>query len=196
MKAGHGFNPFINILIFSLLALLTASAYGAETYKLDPDHTGIVFRIKHLDIAYVYGRFNKPSGTFVYDESSPANSSIELQVRIDNVDTAVEARDKHIKSEDFLNAAEYSIASFKSTSVRKMSDGTFEVTGQLTVLGKSRSVVFKATQTGFGKDPWGNFRRGFETTFTIKRSEFGVDFMLSGISDEIDLMISLEGIRQ
>ena len=195
MNTERGFKPLINVVIFSLSALLAASAYGAEAYKLDPDHTAVVFRVKHLDVAYVYGRFKGPTGTFMFDPATPAKNAIELQVQTKNVDTAVDKRDKHIKSPDFLNAGEYPLASFKSTSVKKVSDGVYEVSGQLTMLGKSRPIVFEARETGSGNDPWGNFRRGFEATFTIKRSEFGMDFMLSGLSDEIVLTVSLEGIR-
>jgi polyisoprenoid-binding protein YceI len=190
-------SKIVLILSLSLLvAFISGPAQAAETYKLDPAHSAVVFRVKHLDIAYVYGRFNGPTGTFVFDEASPANSTIELQVQIDNVDTAVDKRDKHIRSADFFNADEYPLATFKSTAVKKSDDGTYEVTGKLTMLGKSRPIVFKARDTGSGKDPWGNYRRGFETSFMIKRSAFGMDFMLNGVSDEVVITVSVEGIRQ
>ena len=189
-------NTLFNLMICSIMTLLTLPAHAAETYKLDPDHTTVVFRIKHLDVAYVYGRFKGPTGSFVFDEASPARNSIELQVQTNKVDSAVDKRDKHIKSADFLNASEYPLASFKSSSVKKVKKGVYEVSGQLTILGKSRPVVFEARETGSGNDPWGNFRRGFETNFSIKRSEFGMDFMLSALSDEIVLTVSLTGIRQ
>ena len=192
--------PILNrklvVALFGLSAVFSVPVYAAETYKIDPAHTAVVFRVKHLDVAFVYGRFNGPTGTFVFDQASPANNSIELQVQTNNVDTAVDKRDKHIKSADFLNAGEYPLASFKSTSVKTTSNGVYQVSGQLTMLGKSRPIVFEARETGSGNDPWGNFRRGFETTFAIKRSEFGMDFMLSGLSDEIVLTVSIEGIRQ
>ena len=184
------------ILTFLLLALFSVSADAAETYKLDPAHTSIVFRVKHLDVAYVYGRFNGPTGTFELDESSPAKSSIEVQVNASDVDTAVEKRDNHLRSPDFFNAEDYPLVSFKSTSVKKLDQQTYEVTGNLTLLGKSRPITVKAHDTGAGKDPWGNFRRGFETSFKIKRSEFGMNFMLDGVSDEVVLTVSVEGIRQ
>ena len=188
-------NILVTVSLIGLMSVLSIPAFAAEIYKLDPDHTAVVFRVKHLDVAYVYGRFKGPTGTFVFDPATPAKNSIKLQVQTKNVDTAVDKRDKHIKSPDFLNAGEYPFASFKSTSVKKISNGVYEVSGQLTMLGKSRPIVFEARETGSGNDPWGNFRRGFETTFTIKRSEFGMDFMLSGLSDEIVLTVSIEGIR-
>jgi polyisoprenoid-binding protein YceI len=132
----------------------------------------------------------------VFDESSPANSSIKVRLNTKNVDTAVEKRDNHLRSPDFFNAEDHPIISFTSTSVKKLNDDTYEVSGNLTLLGKSRPLSVKAQNTGSGRDPWGNFRQGFETTFTIKRSEFGMNFMLGGISDEVVITVSVTGIRQ
>ena len=171
-------------------------APAAETYKLDPDHTSIIFRLKHLGVAYVYGRFGGPTGSFVFDESSPANSSIEIQVDAKNVDTAVGKRDNHIKSPDFFDAGEHPMIKFKSTSVKKSGPDSYEVSGNLTLLGKTQPITVKARQTGYGKDPWGNFRQGFETSFSIKRSDFGMDFMMGVAGDEVLLTVSVEGIRQ
>lgn len=184
------------ITALTLLAGLLNPAVAAETYKLDPAHTSVVFRVKHLGVAYVYGRFNGPSGSFVFDGASPASSSIEIQVDALNVDTAVEKRDNHLRSPDFFNAAEYPVIRFKSTSVKKAGPDSYEISGDLTLLGKTRPITVQARHTGEGKDPWGNYRRGFETSFSIKRSEFGMNFMMGGVSDDVLLTVSLEGIRQ
>ncbi len=88
------------------------------------------------------------------------------------------------------------VATFKSTSVKKIDKNNFEVSGDLTLLGQTRPITVRVVQTGQGKDPWGNFRRGFETTFTIKRSDFGMDFLLKVAGDEVNLSVSAEGIRQ
>ena len=196
MKALHPSNRSLAILVLGLLVVFSLPAFAAETYKLDPAHTSIVFRVKHLGIAYVYGRFNGPTGSFVFDESSPSKSSIEVQAEAKNVDTAVEKRDTHLRSPDFFNAGEHPLVSFKSKSVKKVKEATYEVSGDLTLLGKTRPITVKVNATGAGKDPWGNFRRGFETSFSIKRSEFGMGFMMGGVSDEVNLTVSVEGIRQ
>ncbi|MBT8367962.1 MAG: YceI family protein [Deltaproteobacteria bacterium] len=196
MNARHSLKVLPAVLIFGLVAAFSVSAHAAETYKLDPTHTSVVFRVKHLGVAYVYGRFNGPTGSFVFDESSPAKSSIEVQVNTKDVDTAVDKRDNHLRSPDFFNAAEHPLVSFKSTSVKKLNNDTYDVAGNLTLIGKSLPLTVKARHTGSGKDPWGNFRRGFETSFTIKRSEFGMNFMLGGVSDEVVITVSVEGIRQ
>jgi len=196
MSTRRNANIISTPLALGLLVIFSVSAYAAETYKLDPAHTSVVYRVKYSGVTFVYGRFNGPTGTFVYDETAPAKSSIEMQVDANNIDTAVEKRDNHLKSPDFFNAAEYPMVTFKSTSVKKIDSDTYQVTGNLTLLGKTRKLTVNAKQTGSGKDPWGNFRRGFETSFTIKRSDFGMNFMLGGISDEVGLTVSVSGIRQ
>ena len=196
MKSQRISKLYLFICVIGLLAILSSSAYAAETYKLDPGHTSIVFRVKHLGVAYVYGRINGPTGSFTFDESSPSNSAIEVQAEAKNVDTALEKRDTDLKSPDFFNAGEHPLVSFKSKSVKKLSENTYEVSGDLTLLGKTRPITVEANATGAGKDPWGGFRRGFETSFSIKRSDFGMDFMMGGVSDEVNLTVSVEGIRQ
>ena len=184
------------IVVLGLVLFFSLAANAAETYKLDPVHTSIVFRIKHLGVSYVFGRFNGPTGTFIFNDSSPSNSSINMQVNAKDIDTADEKRDKHLRSPDFFNVEKYSQVAFKSTTIKKLDDSTYEVSGDLTLLGKTRPITVKANAVGAGKDPWGNFRRGFETSFMIKRSDYGMDFMLSGLSDEVGITISVEGIRQ
>ena len=196
MKKNRILNISQSIFVIGLLVIFSSLAYAAETYKLDPAHTSIIFRVKHLGVAYVFGRFNGPTGSFVFDESAPSKCAIEMQAETKNVDTAVEKRDTHLKSPDFFNAGEYPLVSFKSKSVKKLSENTYEVSGDLALLGKTRPITVKANATGAGKDPWGNFRRGFETSFSIKRSDFGMNFMMGGVSDEVNLTVSLEGIRQ
>ena len=196
MSTRRNYSKYTTVLVFGLLAIFSFSAYAAETYKLDPAHTSVVYRVKYSGVTFVYGRFNGPTGSFVYDEASPSKSSIEMQVDANNIDTAVEKRDNHLKSPDFFNAEEHPLVTFKSTSIKKINSDTYEVTGNLTLLGKSRRLTVNANHTGSGKDPWGNFRRGFEASFTIKRSDFGMDFMLGGISDEIGITVSVSGIRQ
>ena len=196
MKTKHILKLLQFINVFGLLVIFSSLAFAAETYKIDPAHTSIVFRVKHLGISYVYGRFNGPTGSFVFDESSPSNSTIEVQAETKNVDTALEKRDTHLKSPDFFNAGDHPLVSFKSKSVKKLSENTYEVSGDLTLLGKTRSITVEANATGAGKDPWGGFRRGFETSFSINRSEFGMDFMIGGVSDEVNLTVSVEGIRE
>ncbi len=183
------------LFAFSLLLVFSFQAVAAETYKVDPVHSMTVFRIKHL-VSYSYGRFNDLSGTFNIDTETPAKSSVELEVKIESVDTFNEKRDQHLKSPDFFNAKQFPVITFKSKAVKKINEDTYEVTGDLSLHGVTRPLTLKVQQTGAGKDPWGGYRIGFETTFTLKRSEFGITFMPDVVGDEVRMTVSIEGIRQ
>lgn len=193
----QGVVPTISILmILGLLAVFSFPAAATETYQVDPVHSSVIFRIQHLGIAYVYGRINNLSGTLKIDEGTPAGSVVEIYAKAKNVDTFNSERDNHLRSPDFFHSKKFPIVSFKSTSFTKTSNDMYEVTGDLTLLGVTRPLTVKVQRTGAGEDPWGGFRIGFETTFTIKRSDFGMNFMMGGVGDEVRIILSIEGIRQ
>ena len=123
-------------------------APAAETYKLDPDHTAVIFRIKHLGVAYVYGRFSGPTGSFVFDESLPANSSIEIHVDAKNVDTAVKKRDNHLKSPDFFDTNTYPTSTFTATDLTEKAGAkgeTHSLTGNFEFHGVTKSITIPVT---------------------------------------------------
>ena len=191
-------NKYLTILFaLTFVATLSAThANAAEVYKVDTAHTYVLFRVNHLGIGYSYGRIITPTGTFTVDDSAGGNGSIDVQVLAENIFTGVEKRDNHLKSPDFFNAGKYPVITFKSSSFKKIAENKYEITADVTLLGKTLPVSITAIQTGIGKDPYGAFRRGFESIFTVKRSDFGMDFMLGGVSDEVQVTISVEGIRQ
>jgi polyisoprenoid-binding protein YceI len=131
MKVKNIIIPFIAAFTFSLMGILALPANAAETYKLDPDHTSVVFRIKHLGVGNVYGSFAGATGSLEYDESTPSNNSIEIQVGAVNVYTAVEKRDNHLRSPDFFHTKKYPKISFKSTSAKKIDNTSFELSKAL-----------------------------------------------------------------
>ena len=196
MKTKHSISLYKITFIISSLTVSFVSIAFADSYNVDPVHTSILFRVKHLGVAYVFGRFNGATGNFSFDELVPSNSYVQMQVNTKNIDTNEDKRDNHLRSPDFFNAAVYPLIEFKSTSVKKIDKDILEVSGDLTILRKTRPITVKVRHTGSGKDPWGNFRSGFETSFNIKRSDFGMNFMLGGVSDEVNLTVSVEGIRQ
>ena len=168
---------------------------AAEKYLVDPDHSAVVFRVKHLGIATVFGRFHQPSGWFVYDMGTPDKNDIGVQVAAENVDTGVEKRDNHLRSLDFFNVEEYPLILFKSRSVKAVGQHRFEMTGDITLLGNTRTVTVQVEQTGAGSDPRGKCRRGFETSFSILRQDYGMNFMPDVVGSKVDLTISVEGTR-
>ena len=193
---------FARVILRCAIATLSAGLLGlaprwrpAETYSIDPVHSSAIFRIKHLNTSYFYGRFDDVRGTISFDEASPTSSSVEVQIKADSVDTHDGKRDSHLKSPDFFNAAKYPTLSFKSKSFAKSGDNAFDVSGDLTVHGETKPVTVKFEKTGAAKTQVGE-RIGFETTFTIKRSEYGIAFMPDGLGEDVRIIISLEGVKK
>lgn len=171
-------------------------ADGATAYTIDAEHSSVLFRVKHLNCSYTYGRFNKFSGSFTLDEKAPASSSISMEVQADSVDTNSEGRDKHLRSTDFFSAKEFPTLSFVSTSVAKAGDHEFEVKGDMTIRGVKKPVTLKAVHTGKAKDPRAGERAGFEAIFTVQRGDFGVKYGAGAIGEDVQVTISVEGILQ
>jgi polyisoprenoid-binding protein YceI len=163
---------------------------AAGAWSVDPTHSSMVFRIKHLNTAFFYGTFNKVTGTINFDEAKPEASSLELTVQVDSLESHADGRNTHLKSKDFFNVAEFPTATFKSTSW-KGSGTSFDVTGDMTLHGVTKPLTIKLEKTGEGKGQRGPII-GFESTFTIKRSDFGITFMPDGLGDEVKLMVGLE----
>lgn len=185
-------------LILSLLAGFSQPLLAAETYTIDPVHSHVIFKIKHLNIGYQYGRFNRFSGTVIVDEKNPAQSAVEIKVETASVDTNSSKRDDHLRSPDFFNARQFPSLSFKSNKVEKTGTDTYRVSGTLTLHGVSKPISFIFKKTGEGKGMQGEYRMGGEVTLTIKRSQFGMTTYLKegGLSDEVTLLLSFEGIRK
>lgn len=179
-----------------LLCILSPVIYAADTYEIDPVHSAVFFRIKHLGVSYTYGRFNQPEGYLRFDQTDPKNSAVEMNVKVANIDTDSEKRDNHLKSSDFFDSEKYPTISFISKSVEPDGSGKLTVKGELTLHGVTRPLTITALQTGKGKDPWGGYRIGFETTFSIKRSEFKMDTMQGAVGDDVSITVALEGIRK
>jgi polyisoprenoid-binding protein YceI len=190
----------ITRLLFPLLSVLflaaPATIKAADTYKIDPVHSSVLFKVKHLGVSYVHGRFNDISGTVVLDKENAGKGSIDAAVKTESVDTHVAARDRNLRSPDFLDVKQFPEMTFKSKEVKKSGDDTFEVTGDFTLHGVTKPLTVKLTKIGEGKGMEDEYRAGGETQFTIKRSDFGMTYMLPGVGDEITVILSLEGIRQ
>ena len=168
----------------------------AETYTVDPIHSSNWFRIKHLNVANFYGRFNEIAGTYTLDDVNPVGSSFDIRIKADSIDTHNDARNQHLKSADFFDAEKNPEITFKSTSVKKTGDKEYEVKGDLTLHGVTKPLTVRIERTGAGTGMKGEYRSGLETSFEIKRSDFGMNTMQGPLGDEVRLMISIEGIRQ
>lgn len=169
-----------------------ATADGA--FAVDAVHSSVFFKIKHMNVANFYGRFNKVSGSFLLNKESPESSSLELTIDTTSVDSNNKGRDDHLKGNDFFAVKEFPTSTFKSTAVKKTGEGVYEVTGDLTLRGTTKPVTAIVTDTGSAAGRKGGTVAGMEAVVTIKRSEFGVSFMSgAGLSEEVTLTVSLEG---
>ena len=179
-------------------ALLTTGSIFAEEYAIDIKgmHASIQFKISHLGYSWLWGRFNDFNGSFNYDEKDKAASSIKVVVNTASVDSNHAERDKHLRSKDFLDVKVFPQATFESTRYEENSDGKARLTGNLTLHGVTKEVTVDIAQTGAGKDPWGGFRRGFEGKTRIALKDFGITKNLGPASAELDLIISLEGVKK
>lgn len=187
---------FRSAFVFGLSLVSAAPSRAAGTYNVDTVHSTVLFRVKHMNASYAYGRFNDISGKFSFDDQDPAQSHFDFQVKTASIDTGNPARDKHLKSNDFFNAVQFPAVTFKSKSVAKSGADMYQVTGDLTLHGVTRPVSLKLTRTGSGKDMRGKAITGLESVFPIKRSDFKMSNMLGGIGDDVTVTVSVEGAAQ
>lgn len=179
------------VVVLAVPSLATAAPVA---YNVDGTHSAVLFQVKHFNAALFYGQFLSVKGDVVLDGRS--NSSINVEVATDSVFTNNKKRDDHLRGPDFFDAKQFPKLSFKSTKVTKLLAGRYRVTGNLTLRGKTKVVKFFFRITGEGKDPWGNDRIGGHAELTIKRSDFGINYMPKGLSDDVKLIISLEAIKK
>jgi len=186
---------------FAALALgsmLFAGQAMAADYVIDKEgqHAFVNFKISHLGYSWLWGTFKDFEGSFSFDAAQPEASKVEVTLQTASVDSNHAERDKHLRSEDFLNVSEHPTATFESTSVKSTGEGTADITGDLTLNGVTKPVVIAAKFIGEGKDPWGGYRAGFEGTTTLKLKDFDIKMDLGPASQTVDLIISVEGVRQ
>jgi polyisoprenoid-binding protein YceI len=182
-------------LVFALVSAFVLSADAADIFKVDPVHSFVLFSVQHLGIANTYGRFNDLAGAVVFDRDNPAKSSVELTVQVESLDTHNSIRERSLKSPDFFDVKQFPTMTFKSTKVEG-SGNLLKVSGDLTIRGVTRLVTVDFKKGGEGKGVFGEMRGGGETRFTIKRSDFGMNFELGEVGDEVTIILSLEGVRK
>lgn len=178
-------------LLASLMMLVAARA-GVETYKIDPVHSATGFSVRHVFSKFT-SSFTKTTGTITVDQANMENNTVEATIEIASVSTANADREKHLQSADFFDAANFPTATFKSTAWKKTGDDTYDVTGDLTIRGVTKSVVLKVTALGFGPGMRpGTFLSGWEATTVLKRSDFGVSYGPKILGEDVTVNISIE----
>lgn len=178
-------------------ALVGGPAFAAD-YAIDKQgqHAFVNFKISHLGYSWLWGTFKDFDGSFSFDADKPEASKVKVTLKTTSVDTNHAERDKHLRSDDFLNVDQHPTATFESTSVKSTGDGTADITGNLTLNGVTRPVVIAAKFIGEGDDPWGGYRAGFEGSTTLTLKDFDIKMDLGPASQTVDLIISVEGVRK
>ncbi|MBL1268388.1 MAG: YceI family protein [Halomonas sp.] len=181
------------------VALVPLSQAQAADYQIDTEgqHAFVQFKISHLGFSYILGSFEEFEGQFAYDPEDLDASSAEIEVQVDSLTSNHAERDRHILSDDFLNASEFPTATFTSTGFESTGDDEGLLTGDLTLHGETQEIEMPVKLMGEGDDPWGNYRAGFEGSTTLTLSDYGInmsDFPES--MHELELYVTFEGIRQ
>jgi polyisoprenoid-binding protein YceI len=177
--------------MLATLVFATGTSAFAEQWALDPDHSAVVFSISHLNTSNQHGRFNEIEGSVTTGD----DASFRFSVQAASIDTNNTKRDDHLRGPDFFNAKQFPTISLAST-VATVNDASYVLTGDLTLHGVTNPITVQMNKIGEGDGLWGNHRVGFETTVTIKRSDFGMNNMLEMVGDDVTLTVSYEAIRQ
>jgi len=174
---------------------------AAGTYAIDEAHTHVGFAVRHMAVSKVRGQFAKVDGTLVVGED-PTQSSVQVTIDTNSVDTRDETRDNHVRTADFLDVENHPTMTFASTAVHPVGAGSWKVDGDLTIRGVTRPVVLDVNLEGVVQDPYGNHRVGFSATAGINRDDFGVSFgavMEAGglvVAKKVAIEIEAEAVYQ
>lgn len=188
----------LSYLLSAGLLLTSVTVQASPThYEIDTKgmHASVLFKIKHLGYSWLSGRFDQFSGDYYYDKDKLSNSRVSVTIDTSSVNTNHAERDKHLRSDDFLNVKKYPTAVFKSTSIEG-TDENMRIHGNLTLNGVTKPITVHAKKVGEGKDPWGGYRSGFSGTTTLKLADFNITYDLGPASTEVDLTLNVEGVRK
>lgn len=172
-----------------------------STFKIDPLHSDIEFKVKHLMISTVNGRFTKFDATMESELEDFTDAVLTFEADVDSITTNIEDRDNHLKSDDFFSAEKYPKITFKSTGINKLDNGDYTIDGLLTIRDVELPINLKGSYNGNDVDAYGQTKYGFELEGVIKRSEYGLSFNAVGekggilVSDDVKLIISIQMMK-
>ncbi|GLK75077.1 polyisoprenoid-binding protein [Methylopila jiangsuensis] len=190
-------------LAAALLVAAPAASYAAEglpgakeaarvtagTYKVDPNHTQVVWSVDHMGFTPLYGAFGQPTGSLTFDPKAPSEAKLSVEFPISGLTVTSDKFSAHLKGDEFFDAAKFPKATFVSTKV-EASGETAWITGDLTVHGVTKPVTLEASFFGAGQNPMSKAETiGFTATAKVKRSEFGLGAFVPAVADEVDLKI-------
>ena len=175
---------------------------ATSVWVLDPTHSEIGFKIKHLMITNVSGKFNSVEATIENEDDTFETSNIHFTAEANSINTNNEDRDSHLKGADFFDVVEYPSLSFVATGIRQLVEGGYKITGNLTIKGHTKSIILDAEYSSPVLDPWMNLKTGLSITGKINRKDFGIGWntnletggMLVG--EEVTLVAEMQFMKQ
>ena len=189
--------------ISTIIALSLPVFAFATTWTIDPDHSNVGFKVRHLMVSNVKGSFEKQTGTVEIDDKDITKSKVEVSIDTNSINTNVAKRDEHLRSADFFDVAKYPAMTFVSKKVAKAGKDKLKVTGDLTLHGITKTVVLDVEgPSKESKDPWGNFRKGATATTKINRKDFGLVYNAAletggvAVGEEVTITLEIEMIKK
>ncbi len=188
--------------IFALLTAGLLSPAAAATYDIDATHSAVTFKIAHMAISKVSGRFDKFTGTIEYDPKDLKSWKTEAVIEVKSINTNVEARDNHLRAADFFDAEKFPTITFKSVKVTDYKNMKGKLHGELTMRGVTRPVVMEVEGSGPATDPWGNERMAAIARTTINRKDFGLGWnkvMETGgllVGEKVEITLEIEAVKR
>ena len=185
-------------LLVAALFAFAGSAFAAPvTYKLDPTHTNVLASWDHFGFSNPSVNFGQADGTLVYDADKVSASSVQVTLPLSGLSALADQFYDHLTSDKWFDAAKYPTATFKSTQVEAAGEGKLKVTGDLTMHGVTKPVTVSMEKLGEGQGPGPmGYRSGFVFATKIKRSDFGMNYGLDMVGDDVTVNVSFEGVRQ
>ncbi len=198
MLASFSLRPTKALLVASVLAATTVASAALPTHwQLDNSHTRVGFEVEHLGFSTTMGRFDKVDGSLNYNMKTPNKTQMNFVIDTDSINTAWEARDKHLKTDDFFNVAKYPTMTFKSTQVTFINPQQAKVTGDFTLLGQTKPVTLNVTLKKIANSPMTKEPViGFRATGNIDRAAYGMTTFADGITTNVPIQIDGELIEK
>ena len=191
------------ISISTIIALVLPAFAFASTWTIDPDHSNVGFKVRHLMVSNVKGSFEKLTGVVEINDQDITKSKVEVSIDTNSINTNVQKRDEHLRNADFFDVANYPVMTFVSKKVAKAGKDKLKVTGDLTLHGVTKQVVLDVEgPTKESKDPWGNLRKGAAATTKINRKDFGLGWNKAletggvAVGEEISITLEIEMIKK
>jgi polyisoprenoid-binding protein YceI len=188
--------------VATIVALSLPALAGAATWNIDPDHSNVGFKVRHLMVSNVKWNFEKHSGVVDINDKDITKSKVNVSIDTASINTSVQKRDEHLRSPDFFDVAKFPTITFASKKVAQAGKGKLKVTGDLTLHGITKQVVLEVEgPSKESKDPWGNFRSGVFASTTINRKDFGLVWNKAletggvAVGEEVTINLEIEMIK-